>query len=351
MTNSLTTEQRAEQWQMLAFHARSFRWAAAFLRPGHRERVAALYAFCRAVDDLADSEWVTEESRRDLDQICDALDAELEGRDAWPPNYFWFRGLCVESGIDFRVVRELMAGMKSDLATVRMQSDRELLRYCYRAAGTVGLMMCSVFGVRDPRAQRHAIDLGIAMQLTNICRDVMEDAESARVYLPAERLTVYGVEPSDLVSGTIDPDGVSLVVSELIEMSECYYRSGDSGMTYLPRRARLAVLIASRLYRGIGRRLRAKQDCNPFIGRVVVPWYAKLRLVAAATVSWVRLSWRSRRSRRPNGPNQLHSHLEGLPYTASAKPRKTPSLPPPNSTGKPPSPEVNPVGHAVGHPH
>ena len=115
-----------------------------------------------------------------------------------------------------RVVRELLLGMISDLDVVRLQSDSELVRYCYRAAGTVGLMMCSVLGVRDLRALRHAIDLGIAMQLTNIARDVREDAEASRVYLPAERLSEYGVAPEDLVDGNADTQAVSVVVSEIV---------------------------------------------------------------------------------------------------------------------------------------
>lgn len=351
MNENLTISQqrRAEEhWQMLAFHARTFRWAAAFLRPAHRERVASLYAFCRAVDDLADMECASPDSKGDLQRICAALDAEPDGESKWPEHYRWFRALCIECEIDFRVVHELLTGMMGDLSTVRVETDRELLRYCYRAAGTVGLMMCSVFGVRDRRAQRHAIDLGIAMQLTNICRDVREDAESSRVYLPAERLALYGVQPEQLVEGSVDPVAVSLVVSELLNLSEAYYRSGDAGMAYLPRRTRWAVLIASRLYRGIGRRLRAKHECNPLGGRTIVPWFAKIRWVLAATFSWVRLSLSPPRKLRARA---LHDHLDGLPYTSAPRraSKSDPKAAP--SAGSKVSPDVSPVSHAVGHPH
>ncbi|MGB5812394.1 MAG: phytoene/squalene synthase family protein [Polyangiales bacterium] len=348
MSEQRTEQERAaEHWQVLAFHARSFRWAAAFLRPAHRERVAALYAFCRAVDDLADSDWVSDDSRRDLDRICAALDAEPKGQALWPEHYLWFRRLCIECEIDFAVVRELLSGMMGDLSTVRFESDRELLRYCYQAAGTVGLMMCSVFGVRDPRAQRHAIDLGIAMQLTNICRDVLEDAGASRVYLPAERLEPYGVQSEQLVSGPVDPEAVSLVVSDLLRLSEQYYRSGDAGMIFLPRRTRWAVLIASRLYRGIGIRLRVKQACNPLRGRAIVPWFGKIRWVAVATVNWVLYSlWPPRRNRT----SQLHEHLDGLPYTDAPRRRSNPESVT-SSAGSGVAPDVSPVSHAVGHTH
>ena len=301
-------------WQVLTFRARSFRWASAFLSQAQRQRVAALYAFCRAVDDLADAENATPKDQRELEALFVALAAEPDGETLWPPSYLWFRELCVECGIDFQVVRELLIGMISDLDLVRIQSDRDLVRYCYRAAGTVGLMMCAVLGVRDPRAWCHAVDLGIAMQLTNISRDVLEDAQACRVYLPAERLAEYGVAPEDVVDGRADADAISLVVGDVLGLAEGYYQSGDAGMRFLPTRARWAILVASRLYRGIGRRLRRRQQSNPLLGRVVVPWFEKVVLVMSATGTWVRLS-----SRPPKIGKARHArdYLEGLPYAGS----------------------------------
>ncbi len=302
------------QWQILAFRARSFRWAAALLSRAQRQRVVALYAFCRAVDDLADAEFVTPEARQDLDRMRAALAAEPDGESLWPESYRWFRSLCIECGIDFRVVGELLNGMTSDLGVVRLQSDRELMRYCYRVAGTVGLMMCSVLGVRDPRAWRYAIDLGIAMQLTNIARDVLEDAQASRVYLPATRLDAYGVDADDLIRGEADPQAVSLVVDEVLAMADGYYRSADEGMLFLPARARWAILVASRLYEGIGRRLRRRFQSNPLLGRVVVPWSKKLALVVGATGMWLRLAIRPPRA---SHRKQLREYLDGLPYAGS----------------------------------
>ncbi len=312
MTRHEEQARQAAHWQVLAVRARSFRWASVFLSRAQRRRVAALYAFCRAVDDLADEKSVTREARLDLGRLQAALAVEPDGKALWPERYLWFRDLCLECGIDFRVVQELLAGMTFDLGVVRLRSDRDLVRYCYRAAGTVGLMMCSVLGVRDPRAWRHAIDLGIAMQLTNIARDVLEDAEASRVYLPGERLGMYGVTPEDLVRGDPDPPAVSLVVGDVLEMAEQYYRSGDQGMRFLPSRARWAILVASRLYRGIGRRLRRRHQSNPLHGRVVVPWFEKLALVSSATATWLRLTVRSPRARRTH---KLRDYLDGLPYT------------------------------------
>jgi phytoene synthase len=362
MTAAEDQAREIAQWQVLAFRARSFRWASAFLSQAERRRVAALYAFCRAVDDLADAEPNTAEARKELDALHAGLCAEPDGEPLWPEGHLWFRRLCLECGIDFRVVRELLAGMASDLGTVRLQSDRELLRYCYRAAGTVGLMMCSVLGVRDPRAWRHAIDLGIAMQLTNICRDVLEDAQASRVYLPADRLRAYGVAPEDLVEGRADAQAVSLVVADLIAIAEGYYQSGDAGMRFLPPRARWAILIASRLYRGIGRRLRSHLGGNALLGRVAVPWLAKLGLVVSATGSWLRLSlWPPKARTAGNHP----ACLAGLPH-ASARPDDgvrieveeggwlgdgRQSEQSEADAGAPSVGVVSPKSHALGHPH
>lgn len=335
MTPSDDRAREIAQWQTLTFRARSFRWASAFLNRAQRRRVAALYAFCRAVDDLADADWTTPEAQQDLDRLQAALAAEPNGQSLWPPHYLWFRELCLECGISFGVVRELMIGMMSDLGTVRVQSDDELVHYCYRAAGTVGLMMCSVLGVRDPRALSHAVDLGIAMQLTNISRDVLEDAETRRVYLPAERLAELGVSQEELVEGRADAQAVSVVVSDVLSLAERYYQSGDAGMRFLPPRARWAILIASRLYRGIGRRLRRRHQSNPMLGRVVVPWFAKLGMVASATATWFRVTfWFRTRTAKPQYRDYLDTGT-GTDVDAGAR---TDAV-------------VSPPNHVLGHTH
>ncbi|NNE20753.1 MAG: phytoene/squalene synthase family protein [Myxococcales bacterium] len=297
MSSREATAREAAHWRILSARARSFRWASAFLSARQRGRVADLYAFCRTVDDLADAQGVTPEAQLDLDRLRAAIAAEPGGRSLWPEEYLWFRALCVDCGIEFPVVQELLDGMISDLGLVRIQSDADLIRYCYQAAGTVGLMMCSVLGVRDPRARARAVDLGIAMQLTNISRDVLEDAEASRVYLPIDRLRAARVEPEHLVEGRADALGVSSVVNDVLGLAEVYYRSADEGMRFLPARARWAVLVASRLYRGIGRRLRRRHKSNPLLGRVVLPWFVKLALFVPASATWLRLSLS--RSTRP----------------------------------------------------
>ena len=155
----------------------------------------------------------------------------------------------------------VIRGVESDLGEVRVADIEELLLYCYRVAGTVGLMMTAALDVTTPEALPHAIDLGIAMQLTNICRDVREDALIGRRYLP---LTLVGaLEPSLLV----DPTGpvretAMQALRTLLDLADRYYASGAQGLVCLPARARTGILVAAELYRGIGVMLRRREyDC------------------------------------------------------------------------------------------
>jgi len=192
-----------------------------------------------------------------------------------------------------------------------MRSDRELIRYCYRVAGTVGLMMSPVLGVGGDRARPHAVDLGVAMQLTNICRDVAEDAERGRTYLPERRLRRAGTTPQALLEGEADREAVSEVVRDLLELADDYYESGRAGMQFIPRRSRLAIMVASRVYRAIGVKLR-RGRCDPLAGRTVVGPFGKIRRVAGALTSFLNPFGSS-----PGVPHdrRLHWALSDMPGT------------------------------------
>jgi phytoene synthase len=190
-----------------------------------------------------------------------------------------------------------------------MCDEGELLRYCYRVAGTVGIMMCNALDVVDAAALPHAIDLGIGMQITNICRDVAEDAGAGRRYLPA---TLLGdIPPTDL----IDPSNtvkrrLGACVETLLEHADAYYRSGEIGISYLPFSARAGVLSAARIYRAIGDEIRAR-DFKVWEGRAVVGSRSKCSLTAVATthVLFGRL-----RSQDPMSHDRmLHRDLSGFP--------------------------------------
>ncbi len=301
--------------EVLATHARSFRWASRFLGPAQRDDASVVYAFCRLVDDTADEAMDGHRARFELERLRKELHGEAPAR----PLIEAFLDVSTRRKLDIRYADELIEGVLSDLGSVVFQTDEELLRYCYRVAGTVGLMMCAVLDVKDPSALPHAIDLGVGMQLTNICRDVLEDAQMGRVYLPAERLRRYGVEPSELLDGTADADAVAAVVTELLDQAERYYRSADFGMRYIPLKSRFAIVVAGRLYRAIGLKLR-RNESNPLEGRTWIGWPGK--------ILWCMISLMAFFGPRilgftpsPGHDRELHTPLHGLPGVSADTPR------------------------------
>jgi len=175
-------------------------------------------------------------------------------------------------------------------------------------------MMCAVLGARN-RGRAHAVDLGIGMQLTNIVRDVVEDAERGRVYLPATHLRAEGVDPEDFLAGRYDPAAVTRVLHGLLDLADRYYRSADDGVRDIPPAHRPAVLVAGRVYAAIGRRAR-RAGSSPLRGRVIVSGPEKLWRVLGA----LGLALKPRMSglRAPPAHDEtLHRAFAGWPGTRS----------------------------------
>jgi phytoene desaturase len=240
--------------QVMADHAKTFTWAARFLGDDVRSELAELYAFCRFVDDVVDRVQPRAQARALLARVR----VDLERGESDLPAVARFLDLARRHGLSMDTPLELIDGMEQDLGRVRMGTVDELVRYCYRVASTVGLMMCELLGVEHmDEARPFAIDLGIAMQLTNICRDVVEDFGEGRIYLPAELVDARWVDRA--VQGDRDArDRTRDAVVELLSLAERYYRSADQGMAYLPGAARAAILVASRNYEAIGERILQK---------------------------------------------------------------------------------------------
>lgn len=287
-------------------HAKSFTRAARFLPARLRDPVAVLYAFCRIADDAVDEA----KSPALAQAASDALRHELDHPEEARPIVSAFGTWAASRPLALSAAKELLCGIAGDVGAVRVDSDDDLIRYAYRVAGTVGLLMCEVFGVEDPAALPHAIDLGVAMQLTNICRDVKADATVDRVYLPRTRLERVGVTPEQLVLGEAPPTAIAHVVLDLLAMADHYYASAEHGMSYLPVEARTAILVASRLYQAIGFELRLIGG-DALRGRMVVPgpmkaWHVARGLQTAALIA-------TSRAPRPPHDAALHAPLAGLP--------------------------------------
>lgn len=239
-------------------HSRSFSIASRLLPSRVRANVYSLYAWCRTVDDAVDEAANREEAEQILSVLDDDLDRIRRGEPALHAASAWIEPLVAQRLIEAKHAKELIAGMRMDLHAFRVNNDRDLHRYCYHAAGTVGLMMTRLMGVQNPAADRHAIALGVAMQMTNIARDVLEDAGRGRSYLP-------GIANP---TGT-DPKAVKAAVADVLAQAERQYEIASAGLKYLPRDCRLAIRIALSLYREIGRQI-VRSDHEVLQGRTII---------------------------------------------------------------------------------
>ena len=255
--------------------SRSFH-AAAFLLPArYREPASALYAFCRMADDLIDGPGDTD---RALDELYSRLDSVYRGE---PQDHVCDRAL-TEVVQNHRIPRELLHalldGFRWDAEERHYADLSEVLAYSARVAGSVGVMMALLMGVREPRMLARAADLGVAMQLTNIARDVGEDASLGRVYLPADWLRDAGLEPEQLVRQPVFSPALGAVIARLLTVAETLYARADSGLARLPASCRPAMYAARRFYAGIGGVV-AERNCDSVSARAVVSGGRKLRIL------------------------------------------------------------------------
>lgn len=256
---------------IMSHHARSFAPAARLLARRDHVRVARLYALCRTVDDLADTIGGPQVHARLSD-----LAASLRAGGGADPLAAEARGLFAGLPAGMAACVHLVETVAQDTGATCITDDAALDRYCTGVAGTVGIMVCTLFDV-PPRWHACAADLGKAMQLTNICRDVIDDAAAGRRYLPYD---LCPHTPDAIVSGASDArNDVRAAVAELLARADVLYAAGRTGLPALPLRLRLAVAAAAAMYAGIGSELRAR-SCDPALGRVYVPTWRKLLLVS-----------------------------------------------------------------------
>ncbi len=284
---------------ILSFYGRTFRLAGRFLPRADLEAAAILYSFCRQVDDLADEASDPAAARAALADLCTAL----RGDPGDNPLAAQFAGLASAHAMDREVAAHLVETVRSDMGPVRIEDEAALLRYAYGAAGTVGLMMCDVLRAADPKAKPFAIDLGIAMQLTNIARDVAEDAARDRLYLPATWLPPR-MPPAAFLDHR---EAVFGAVQRVLDRADQHYRSAELGYRYLPRHARLAIGVAGRLYEEIGLKLLGKGPDYLAGPRCVVPAWRKAVLLPAIAAAAMN------KPREQHHDRRLQPEIEGLP--------------------------------------
>jgi phytoene synthase len=260
--------------EVLARHGSSFHLASRLLRRGDADDVATLYAVCRLIDDIAD------ESAGGAGRIDGFVDALAHGRAGEVP-VDGFEALVERRQMALEPLVTLARTAAEEAREGRLiETEAELIDYCYGVAGTVGELMCPLLGADPVRGREAAVALGIGMQLTNIARDVLEDAQRGRRYLPAE--WVEGRGPAR-ISAAHGPDRAPIqnAIARVIERAEQEYAHAESGFRLIPWRNRLAIRVAARLYRGIGLQVRAN-GCRYWQGRTMLSHRRRRRLALQA---------------------------------------------------------------------
>jgi phytoene synthase len=295
MTFSFSAGSLAAPSKYMARHSRSFRFAAAFMNARDRARLTRVYAWCRFTDDMVDN------SRGDNSIAAAQLDEWLElSRAAY---YGCASGIdlvdsvmseAADAGVPFTYASELAAGVRSDLLFRGIHDIADLGRYTYRVAGVVGRWLTQLFGVHDAWVLERAERLGHAMQLTNILRDVGEDWDRGRLYIPLSMLHAHRFVPNDigmLRFGVRSVDArYSALMEELIAMAEGEYKAAWEAIPVLPASFRRSVAVAAEVYRGIHAEVR-KNGYDNLTRRAATSRRRKLRLATAAMVSLGR-AWR-----------------------------------------------------------
>lgn len=267
-------------------HAKSFSWAARLLSAEARRDAALLYAYARAADDFADEIQLGSLEQRSLalqDMRRGALSAE-SGSGAGAEE-----GLAVQTGVMLRnhgipasVLENFMDSLQADTNARHLESTEDLLHFAYGVAGTIGQMMRPLLGAA-PAADSHAIALGIAMQLTNIARDVVEDAQRQRCYIPAQ----WGVTLRLMAtpSNTTEKSIAFAAIQRLLALSDDFYAYAQSGFGAIPSHNRSAIRAAAALYQGIGKKILERGIDHYWSGRVYLSRLEKMKTVAKVLFS------------------------------------------------------------------
>jgi 15-cis-phytoene synthase len=233
--------------------ARTFYYGSLFLPQPKRRAAWALYAFCRIADDIADEPALYPDPLADLARWRHALHETYAGRPRGPVMRAWADTL-TRYPVPIKPALDLLDGVEMDIRGGVYETFDQLRLYCYRVAGAAGLLMAPVLGYSGARALDSAVDLGIAMQLTNILRDIGEDARRGRVYLPTEELETFGYTRAELERGVRTPEFHALMRFQIARAEE-YYQRGLRGVALLDGDARLAIALCGVLYRAILRRI------------------------------------------------------------------------------------------------
>ena len=265
----------------LSIYAKSFNWAGFFLPKSKYNNCSTLYDFCRTVDNIADEEENLDIKKKNLKEFKKRFYekdfSSIKIRNMWQ--------LIHEFSISTKIIDDLFEGIETDLQEkVLLSSEKDLLIYSYRVAGTVGLMMAKILKVKSNLALTSAIDLGIAMQLTNIARDVIEDEGRNRKYI----------------------DNNFNKIKETIKLADTFYNSSFRSIGEIPISCRFAILVARRVYRQIGNEIIKKRDFEDYkrSGKIFVTKIGKVKETFLSIYDFILLLFL-----KPNNHNLDFHHI------------------------------------------
>lgn len=268
--------------------AKNFYYSFVALPPARKNAICAIYAFMRKTDDLSDDESLSlAERRRNIDQWLAAWRAASQDGVTADPVFVAVRDATRRFNIPLTLLDELVAGTTMDLKPEAIgQPDTyatftDLYRYCYLVASVVGLVCIRIFGYSDPRAEKLAEETGVAFQLTNILRDVVEDAERNRVYLPLQDLKTHNVSLDQLLHrapGAAPTPSERALLAEIAQRAERFYQSANALLPLIDRESRSALWVLVAIYHSLLKRIeRASYDV--FSERASVPLMQKLAIL------------------------------------------------------------------------
>lgn len=286
--------------------SKSFALASFFFSSEEKEAAWKLYSWCRYCDDEIDEVTTLSESKRRLGNLMQQTE-QLTSRESF--ENFQMQGMSEivnKYHIPMKYPLDLLRGMEMDVSSTRFQTLDELEDYCYCVAGTVGLMMCHILGIRNDVALAHAVAMGKAMQLTNICRDIEEDRLKGRLYLPLSWLQEYGIFEEKL----FNPSHQDLLIKmqeRLLKRADELYSEGYAGLKFLSLRSSWAVLIAAKVYSHIGYLIR-RDPAMSLQKRVYVTKFKKLMIVLSTFKSFLsQLWWSCIQSEKIKSPEKVWS--------------------------------------------
>ena len=265
--------------KITAHYSKSFYFSAQMLPSEQRWATFALYGFCRHCDNLIDTPRQRTETEivREIQRLTEELKVAYNTGESQDPIIRAFILVAKVYGIPIAYPLDLLNGVAMDVQQTRYKTFDELTLFCYRVAAVVGLMMTYVLGYKDDRAFGYAKQLGIAMQLTNILRDVKEDKEMGRIYIPQMDLAQFDVTEQDILDEKMTPQLRALIKFQ-IERADRYYTEAIPGISLLKTESQYAIYSAARIYRGILRKIE-ECDYNPFLSRVFVPSTQKIKIL------------------------------------------------------------------------